>query len=428
MIMEFWNHLSYMVQLITACLLFMFPARKRRRFLSLISVTGILLLLVSYYINYYFGDLSKGFVSLFFGALYIIICIFFVWMGLDCNMFQAVYCGVCACGMQHIAFDVYMIYILSGGSNLFIQFMIYGMIYLLFCFFFIRYLPEKGEFVISRKALFPIVTIIALVWILSIFETSSIIGFEAGKWHRIIYRMVDGCCCFYALWVQISQKINLGLTRELDGINQAWRQQAKQYQMTSETIDSINRKCHDLKHQIRAIKDMTDEQKKIEFLDEIENDIMIYDTALSTGNKALDTVLMEKGLFCKTHGIQWSCMADGAKLDFMKLEDIYAIFGNALENAVSAVLNLEDAGKRVISVKIISQGSLIMIQIQNYYEGSLKFEDGLPLTTNKSSRKDHGYGMKSIRYTAEKYGGTITVMTEEEIFTLQILFPASKNL
>ena len=192
--------------------------------------------------------------------------------------------------------------------------------------------------------------------------------------------------------------------------------------MTEDTIENINRKCHDLKHQIRELRNLSDDQEREEYLDELENDIMIYDTALQTGNRALDIVLMEKALYCKNHGINWTCMADGSKLGIMKVEDIYAIFGNALENAIHAVMDLKDEMKRVISVKIISQNSILVIQIQNYYSGALRFENGLPVTTKKNKR-DHGYGMKSIRYTAEKYNGTITVNTGEGIFTLQILIP-----
>ena len=187
-------------------------------------------------------------------------------------------------------------------------------------------------------------------------------------------------------------------------------------------IDNINRKCHDLKHQIRALRQMTDEEQKQEYFNEIENDIMLYDTALRTGNKALDVVLMDKGLFCKNHDIQWTCMADGEKLDFMKLEDIYAIFGNALDNAIAAVGKLQDREKRVISTKMITQNNIMVIQVRNYYNAELDFEGGLPLTTQNESQ-GHGFGMKSIRYTAEKYNGTISVRAEDDIFTLQILIP-----
>ena len=51
---------------------------------------------------------------------------------------------------------------------------------------------------------------------------------------------------------------------------------------------------------------------------------------------------------------------------------------------------------------------------------------GLPLTTKKN-KADHGYGMKSIRYTAEKYNGTITVQTKNQIFMLQILIPVPNS-
>jgi sensor histidine kinase regulating citrate/malate metabolism len=142
---------------------------------------------------------------------------------------------------------------------------------------------------------------------------------------------------------------------------------------------------------------------------------------IKTGNQALDIVLMEKGLFCKNHNIQWTCMADGFQLDFMKNEDIYAIFGNAFDNAISAVQKVEE-DKRVIGVKMINQNNLLTIQIQNYFNGELEFVDGLPKTTQENKRM-HGYGMKSIRYTAEKYFGTITVNTESDIFMLQILIP-----
>ena len=75
-------------------------------------------------------------------------------------------------------------------------------------------------------------------------------------------------------------------------------------------------------------------------------------------------------------------------------------------------------------MRITSQEKMLLIQIQNYYDSPLKFENGLPITT-KSDRSMHGYGMKSIRYTAEKYNGAVNVTAEAGIFTLQILLPAS---
>lgn len=420
--MLFWDKISYMVQLLLACMIFMAPARKRGHFALRTGILAVCFLLLSYGVNTWAGEPEQGIFLFAYWAFYIVLCVLFVWNGLDAGICQAVYCAVFGCGMQHIAYDVYLLYTFGGREDWLGPLLIYAGIYLLFYRLFALRLPEQGAFEVSRQSLLPIMTIIILIWLLSVLEVSQGPGFQAEIRERIIYRVIDGLCCFYILWMQINQKENLRLHRELEGVKAVWRQQKIQYQVTTDTIDSINRRCHDLKHQIRALREITDEQEKAEFFDEIEQDIMIYDTALKTGNKALDTVLMEKGLYCQTHGIQWSCMADGSRLSFMRPEDIYAMFGNALDNAITAVLELKEPKKRVISVKIIHQNHILVIQVQNYYEGERSFVGGLPLTTRKN-RQDHGFGMKSIRYTAEKYNGTITAQAKNGIFMLQILVP-----
>jgi sensor histidine kinase regulating citrate/malate metabolism len=204
-----------------------------------------------------------------------------------------------------------------------------------------------------------------------------------------------------------------------------WHQQQDQYQLTQENIDIINRKCHDLKHQIRALSDMQNGEQKDAFISNIEEAIMIYDASIDTGNKALDTVIMEKSLFCKEHGITLSCIADGTKLDFMDIIDLYTIFGNALDNAIESVDKLEDKEKKVVVVKVFTKDELLMIQVENYLDSELVFQNELPVTT-KEEKYFHGFGIKSIQYTVHKYNGCITINTDRRLFQLQILIPLQK--
>lgn len=419
--MELWDKIAYMIQLDLACLLFMLPVQKRKWFGARAAGVVAMTIWLVYGINSLLSDQIKGAGQYVYWASYIFICVAVVWSCLDLSFMKALYCAICACAMQHVAYDLVLAYQVVNGDDYIVPVLLYLATYALFYFMFARKLPENGNFVVRKTSLFPMATIIVLVWILSVMEASGNAYFEANVGSRILYRMIDGLCCFYVLWCQVYEKERIELQRELDGIHNAWNQQKKQYEMTREMIDGINRKCHDLKHQIRALREMTDEKQREDFFDEIENDIMIYDTAIKTGNKALDVVLMDKGLFCKEHGIQWTCMADASRLNFMKMEDLYAIFGNALDNAIEAVSELEEPEKRVISVKIITQNNISVIQIQNYYDAKLKFEEGLPLT--RRDRGSHGFGMKSIRYIAEKYNGTITVNAQNGIFVLQILIP-----
>ena len=422
--MEIWDDISYMAALLAADLVVMLPMNRKSGFAARAGFAGAVLILITFAYNRRWGMPESGAHQLIYWAAYLLASGMFIWICMREGLLRAVYCAVIACAVQHIAYDFYLIYSILGRGSYPVNGLIFAAVYAAAYVFVAKRLTEGGSFTVSRRSLLPVATIILLVWILSLMDDSYIAGFESGDFHRVIYRIIDALCCFYVLWVQINQKDLVKLQSELAGINVAWRLQKEQYAMTGDMIENINRKCHDLKHQIRALRTMTDGQEREAFLSEIENDIMIYDTAIQTGNRALDIVLMEKSLFCKNHGIVWTCMADGAKLDFMKVEDIYAMLGNVLDNAIRAVLELEDETKRVISVKILSQDSILVIQVQNYYRGSVRFENGLPVTTKKD-RRDHGYGMKSIRYTAEKYNGTITVKADPDIFTLQILLPVT---
>lgn len=67
----------------------------------------------------------------------------------------------------------------------------------------------------------------------------------------------------------------------------------------------------------------------------------------------------------------------------------------------------------------------MILRFENYYEGSLKVKEGRFLTTKKE-KEFHGYGIKSIRYTVNKYDGAVSIDTKESWFDLKILIPMKK--
>ena len=205
--------------------------------------------------------------------------------------------------------------------------MIYIAIYGAFFIMFARKLAVHGHYRVNRNDLFPMACILLFVWVLGVLCHDDV------SLHGVVYHISDALCCFYIMWAQRSNHDKAELQRELDGVRYTLLQQQKQYTVSQETIDIINRKCHDLKHQIRTLQTMQESPERDAYFAEAERAIMIYDTRIDTGNKALNTVLMEKGLYCQSHDIQLTCMPSGDSLDFMQVADIYALFGNALDNA-----------------------------------------------------------------------------------------------
>ena len=215
--------------------------------------------------------------------------------------------------------------------------------------------------------------------------------------------------------------VNVGLKADIEIIAKMWRDDKRRYEIAEENIDIINVKYHDLKHRLLELKvgkcEVSDEEIR-----EIEDAIGIYDTSVETGCDPLDVILSEKSLYCRRNGITLTCMVDGGSLTFMSASELYSLFGNILSNAVEAVSDLSDGDKKVISFTVRRVGDMLIVESENYYSRNISFKDGLPLTS-KRDKQSHGDGMKSIKMLAEKYGGEMSIKTENQVFNLNIVFP-----
>lgn len=229
------------------------------------------------------------------------------------------------------------------------------------------------------------------------------------------------------LFLQRDRWRELSMQKEMEAVNAILRRQYEQYNLSKENIEIINRKYHDLKHQIAVVRAERNSDKREQYLQEMENDIKMYEAQNKTGNKVLDTILTGKHLYCVQHEINFTCVADGMLLDFMNLMDICTIFGNALDNAIECVEKIGDKSKRLIRTAVYSQSKFLIIRFENYTELELTTKDSLPITTKKD-RQYHGYGLKSIRSTVEKYGGSMTVNVKDNWFILRLLIPEEKSL
>ena len=192
------------------------------------------------------------------------------------------------------------------------------------------------------------------------------------------------------------------------------------YEMSHEGIVSLQTKCHDLKHQIAAIRSEAGKASFESHLNELEDSINQYSTVINCGNRAVDIVLTEKNILCLTNKVKFSYMIDGSLFSFLTEREIYSLFGNALDNALEASSHVSDPAQRMITLKSNARSGLVVLQVENTYEGERgATEDGLFHTTKTSS--GHGFGLRSIRHIAEKHGGSMSVRAENGLFKLSVI-------
>ncbi len=211
------------------------------------------------------------------------------------------------------------------------------------------------------------------------------------------------------------------LERENETIERMLYLKDTQKEMFMNSIELINQKCHDIRHQIAMLYD-GNKNANAAYINDVETALSGYELNVMVGNEVLNTVFTEYNLRCKQENIRFTYMVDGEAMSFMESFDLFSFFGNALENAVEALRKEEDIEKRILSVTVTRQRGVVIVNIENYFCGALKMDHSLPKTT-KTDNGFHGYGLKSIRFITEKYEGDLFIDQRDDKFVLQAIFP-----
>ena len=93
-----------------------------------------------------------------------------------------------------------------------------------------------------------------------------------------------------------------------------------------------------------------------------------------------------------------------------------SIVANALDNALNAQEGLVRE-KRIIRLMLKNHNGKTLFSVKNTYCTRPVFQDDIPL----SFQKDHGYGIRSIQYAAEKMGGNCQFVLEDEWFIVRVV-------
>lgn len=292
-----------------------------------------------------------------------------------------------------------------------------------------RQLQHEGDYLITRRKVILVLAVLAMQLLMTNYQLIFwLIGGASQESSNmvLVFRLFIDLFAVVILFLQNDIEKRQRTQQELELMNQMWHRQQEHLRLSKENIEIINRKCHDLKHQIAALRTLKDREQIDRQIAEMENAVMIYDSVIRTGHPILDVVLTEKSLYCEAHQINMTCLVDGKLLDFVDGVDLYTLFGNALDNAIESVMQQKDKMKRVIQVAAYEEKGMLLIRFRNFCDRPPVLVDGLPVTT-KDDSDYHGFGLKSIRHTAEKYGGGISIQTGSNFFSLQILLPMEQE-
>lgn len=206
---------------------------------------------------------------------------------------------------------------------------------------------------------------------------------------------------------------------ELEQQNLLYESQMKLQKESEEKVRILR---HDMKNHFYQMKSLL-RLKKLDELEEYMNHII--QTTESTGD------------FCKSGNADVDGIVNlklskakemGAELHFdfkipekLNIEtfDMNCILGNLLDNVLDAFENVE---RRIVYLQMTYQKGVLNFCLRNSFNGQLKVnEKNQLLSIKQGDAKHHGFGVKSIIETVERYDGEFEYECEGNVFSVYIM-------
>lgn len=177
---------------------------------------------------------------------------------------------------------------------------------------------------------------------------------------------------------------------------------------------------HDMKHYLSSLSELISEnklQKAQDYLGEIlQQKMMPAREAEYTGSSIVDAVLCEKQTVCNQNRIELKTQIDTEFGDISEL-DLSVIIANLFDNAIKGC---EGSSNPKIRFLLKRMKAYLKIEFTNSVETEVLSQNP-SLETTRSDKENHGYGIKSVKNIAEKYGGKVMFTEDDKTFTVVVI-------
>ena len=187
------------------------------------------------------------------------------------------------------------------------------------------------------------------------------------------------------------------------------------YHIMNEMYETLSVMRHDYKYHLSAARDMLrsgDTAEAEKYLAEVERqtpELRRYCT-----NPVINALLSNYAERFEKLYIRFDVSLDMPGTLSVSNYDMCIIFGNLLENAAEACLTL--ARGRKIELAVEQNMMQLLIMVRNGFDGVIEAIDGQPV----SSKTDGGFGLRSVRAVAARYGGHLLTKWDRDTFTAYV--------
>ena len=232
--------------------------------------------------------------------------------------------------------------------------------------------------------------------------------FSHGQMLAMYFLGLASLFCILFSYKKLQQSFRLGteislLEQQEHSLNQYVEEAKTRY-------DETKSFRHDIRNHIAVVKKLLQNGKleeAVTYMEDLGDMAEKMSFPCSTNNPVVDILVGNKLGIAKSMGIDVDCSLLLPYPCGIRDIDICIVLSNALDNAIHAVKNLGAGIEKYIRVSGRIQGDFLMMEIQNSFHGKGAFKKGT--------------GLSNVKKVAEKYGGAMSIETQENVFVLHVL-------
>lgn len=206
--------------------------------------------------------------------------------------------------------------------------------------------------------------------------------------------------------------------------------EAEYYRRLAEQTENQKILIHDIKNHLQTIAGLSKdggESEIHEYVQQLMEMPAMKPAVTYCSQPVLNVILGQYQEICKKKSIQFGVDIRKDSVDYITVDDLTALFGNLLKNAVEAAAGVSEAYIDV-TVNYNYKSKQTFISVENSVLYPPVFDGDGGLISRKNDGKLHGVGIKSIQRAAEHYQGEVSYHYDKEAkcFHMMVLLMNNK--
>ena len=221
---------------------------------------------------------------------------------------------------------------------------------------------------------------------------------------------------------QYHQKKNEEFT-QMQLLLQQESDRAQYYEMLLMQNENQRILIHDIKKHLQSIA-MLNEQREHDKIDAYIRQLILSshlkEVSRLCDHELLNSILCRYMQQCIKDHITLHADIRSRTVDFIASNDLTSLFCNLLDNAIEAAGIVPDSFIEINTSKR-EKTPFVVITVINSCRTNPFLSNGRQLCTQKSDKRRHGFGLKSIRRTVQKYHGSMQMYYNDDTFTFHTI-------